>query len=138
MAYIEQNIVVHRGNTAEIIVDLDTVEGDPFFASGPGIEIEWRLATNDNRVAVTLVRKTLSDGTIEKTADGNGVKFMLAAADTDFRCRKYYHEMKIYDGIDVATVMIGEMEIQPALVMGPIAVPATIDQNLITHEPVVS
>ncbi|SFJ25504.1 hypothetical protein [Bradyrhizobium sp. Gha] len=114
MTTTSQIIKVYRGDTAAVSVSITRADGTPFEPSLDAA-IKWRMArTSFSPEEEVLVRKELGQG---MELQSYGVEFVLDATDTDFPPGVYYHEMKVLDATDVATVMTGSVVIKPAMRM---------------------
>lgn len=113
-----QNAKIYRGDSAQIVVAVTQADGTPYDPT-IGALLRYRMAktshATDNE---SLVRKSsaASDG-ITSTPLG-AVTIVLNPENTDFEPGVYYHELKIWDGVDVATAMTGAFIIRRAIPMG--------------------
>ncbi len=136
MTVTNQNFKVFRGDTHMLQVTLTQVDGSPYDPT-LGAVIRWRLATSPHAAEEdALVRKSLGDGI---TVVGNAASIVLAAEDTDMPAGLYYHELKVWEGTDVATMMTGYAVIRRAVQMGdgpsPISGQAVLDRKIPTRTP---
>lgn len=116
MTIANQNVDVFRGDTKVIFVALTAADGSPFDPSIVGVDVQWRMAKTSHALeSESLIRKYYGSGITVATG---GVDVALDAADTDHDSGIYYHEMKVFDGSDAATVMTGVFIIRKALLMG--------------------
>ena len=117
MAIQNQNVIIYRGDNAQLKVTLLTATGDVYVAA-PGDEVKYRLSRNsDSPVAEYFITKEL----------GSGITILAGVATIEITAAQtralepglYYHELKIVDPpLEVATAMIGTVIIRPALGMG--------------------
>lgn len=118
MTITNQIIDIRRGDSYSISVALTNADGGIFNTAEPGITMKWTLATSSNGEA--LVTKTLEDGL---TLETGGVVIALTAEDTDLVPKLYYHELKVFDGDDVATTMVGTVVVRRTLVVPDVPAP---------------
>ena len=112
MTITNQDVDIWRGDSALLEISLTDSNGDPYQPQG-GDQVIYRVAPNSHAPdSKCLVIKDLSNGIIVT----NGiVAVSLTPDDTDLKPGSYYHELKVYAGIDVATAMVGNFEIHHAL-----------------------
>lgn len=116
MTVANQNAKIYKGNTAALTVAVTQADGTPYDPT-LNAEIRYRVAKSRYSDEVDcIVRKSLSDGGI---ADGGGGNIVidLETVDTDLEPGVYYHELRVWDGGDVATAMTGAFVVKPALSM---------------------
>lgn len=128
-----QNLRLYRGDSHVLHVALTNADGTPYDSTIPGIVMRYRITQNPDDDTLSNVRKSLGDGIT--VVAGTGVDITLDAADTDLRPGLYYHELKVWDGVDPATVMVGYVVIRPAARMGEEAIPPSADLALSTVAP---
>ena len=117
MAITNQNLKVYRGDNAQVKVTLTTATGD-VYVPAPGDEVKYRISRNaDSPVAEYFVTKDL----------GSGITILAGVATIEITAAQtralepgiYYHELKIVDPpLEVATAMVGNVIVKPALGMG--------------------
>lgn len=112
MTITNQDVEIFRGDSALLQVTLTDVNGALLVLSAGGT-IKYRMSDNshsgDDRVHI---RKELGNGILLV----NGVASVaLLSEETDLSPDLYYHELKVYDGGDVATAMTGSFNIRQAL-----------------------
>lgn len=115
MTSVNQNVRIYRGDTHVMHVALTNADGSPYDSSIPGIQMRYRITRAPFDDSKSVVQKSLGDGITIVTG---GVDIELEAGDTDQPVGLYYHELKIQDGVDVATVMTGFAIIKRAARMG--------------------
>jgi hypothetical protein len=118
MTIANQDVEIHRGDSALLEISLTDANGDPYVPQA-GDSVIYRVAANSHiRQEDCLIEKDLDNG----ISVVNGiVAVALSPIDTNIRPRSYYHELKVIDGPDVATAMIGNFEIRHALVSSEIS-----------------
>src|SRR5882724_11457611 len=127
MTIRNQTVKVNRGDTALLFVALTQADGTPFDPSINAV-IKWRLArTSHTSENMALVRKSLGSGIATVTSPIKGVNITLKAEDTDFFPSLYYHELKVWDGVDVFTAMTGTFIIKRVIGMGDLVSPPSKD-----------
>jgi hypothetical protein len=110
-----QNVVMHRGDSKTLFVELTNADGTPFNPAA-GAEIRYSIAFNASEVGAPLIFKELGNGIVPATVDDKtGVNITLTPADTNLFPRQYYHELKVEDQGDVTTAMVGVILVKPAL-----------------------
>lgn len=124
MTTAHQNLRVHRGNSAKLVIDVTNADGSPF---QPALEADFKYWISTSPHALqgeALVAKTLGNGI---TVVPEGVEVVLSATDTDLVPGLYYHELKVWNLDDVATTMTGYVVVKHALVGGNVdLVPASL------------
>ncbi len=125
MTQVNQNFKMYRGNSQVIRVDLTTADGSPYDPL-VGAVLRWRLAKSPYATEVeSLIKKYLNDGITGATGY---VQIALEPTDTeDLQPGLYYHELKVWDGDDVATAMVGHAVIRPSISMGDTMQPSHVD-----------
>jgi hypothetical protein len=116
MTITNQHAFCYRGDSAVLAVTMTDANGDPFVLSPSGM-IRYRISPSPHAdEGDALVRKQLGAGLI--LIDGV-VEISLTIADTTQDPGLYYHELKVYEGIDVSTAMVGNFLVRRALTMSP-------------------
>jgi|SRR5215831_9193235 len=114
MTDTNQNIDLYRGDTGIIHVDLTNDDGSAFDTSPPTLNITWLMAKTSHALeSDALIAKTLGGG-ITALA-GGGIDIALSAIDTDLKPNLYYHQLRVINGAEVATAMVGVMRIRNTL-----------------------
>lgn len=112
MTQTNQNFKVYRGDNALLTIALTQADGSEFETPLNAV-LKWRMALNwHSPEDETLVSKSLGAGL--EVVEG-GVSVELAADDTDFQPGLYHHELRIFDGDDIAMAMVGTMVIKNAI-----------------------
>ena len=108
MTIRNQNAKINRGDSVTLFVALTQADGTPFDPSLNAV-MKWRLLRNAyDTEPGALVRKDLGSGITVVVAPIKGINISLSAIDTNlFAPRFYYHELKIWDGVDITTAMTG-------------------------------
>jgi hypothetical protein len=118
---VNQNFKVFRGDSHTLHIDLTQADGTPYDPSLSAV-LRWRLAVSPYADETdAMIRKSLGNGI---AVAGSGVDITLNPEDTDIPIGLYYHELKVWEGTDVATTTIGNALIRPAVQMGDLASPA--------------
>lgn len=121
MTVRNQNVKVFRGNTASLVVPITQADGTEYDPT-LGAQFRYRVAlTSHANDSESLVRKSLGNG-ITSTPQGT-VTILLNAEDTDFDPGIYYHELKVWDGVDVSTAFVGVFVVKKAVGMGDRVIP---------------
>lgn len=133
MTVANQTVRLYRANSAAVAVTVTQADGTPY--AGAGV-FRWRVALSPYALeSEALVRKMSGDG----IAFADGVATItLTSADTDLYPGLYYHELRVWDGSDVATVMTGAFVVKRSLQMGDNAAPAAASISLSGEMPVVA
>ena len=127
MTVRNQNVKVYRGNSASLSIAVTQADGTPYDPS-MNAQFRYRMAKTSHALdGESLARKSLGDG-IANVA--GGVTITIDPADTDFNPGVYYHELRVEDGADVSTAMIGAFVIKPAVQMGDRIAPTKSDIQL--------
>lgn len=114
MTEYNQDVKIHRGDTRKLFVELNNQDGSDYTPPA-GVDIQYRMSRQSQDIDTeALVEKALGTGI---TLVAGGVDIALVSADTNFPPGIYYHELKIYDGSDIHTTMVGHFHIMPALPM---------------------
>jgi len=114
MTIANQDVDIYRGDSALLEVQLTDANGDPFALTSGGT-IKYRVANTSHATEdETLIRKELGNGI--DLQDGVALIYLMSE-DTDMKPQSYYHEVKIYDQGDVATAMVGNVQIRQSLRM---------------------
>jgi hypothetical protein len=112
MTITNQDITIYRGDSALLNITLTDVNGQPF-TLGPGGTVRYRMAnTSHSGLADTHIIKELNAGVM---LSAGVASVSILSEETDLPPDSYYHELKIYDGGDVATAMTGNFQIRPAM-----------------------
>jgi len=107
-----QDIIMYRGDTREVSVDIVAADGSAVDSSDPLLNVSWRMAGTLYSDADLILRQS-SDGGIT-WGPGGQATFVLAAADTaNLTPGYYFHEMRVSDDADVWTAMNGTVVIKP-------------------------
>lgn len=112
---LNQNAVVFRGNSASLVVALTQADGTPY---DPTLDVEIRYRAARSRYAdesECVIRKESGAGVSD--LGGGSISVDLEPSDSDIDPGVYYHELRIWDGTDVATALIGALIVKPALKM---------------------
>jgi hypothetical protein len=116
MTVTNQNAVIYRGNTAILQVTLTDSDGDPY-APGGGAVVRYRISRNwYDMEEAALVVKGLGTGI---TILAGVATIDITAEETELEPGLYYHELKITDGPDVSTSMVGTVIVKKSLTMVP-------------------
>lgn len=132
-----QNIKVCRGDSASVVVDVTQADGteyDPTINAQMRYRVARTSHATDNEA---LVRKSLGSGIVSSPT--GHVTITLNPEDTDFEPGIYYHELKVHDGVDVATAMQGAFVVRKAAHVGDKVQPGqgnlAIDKKVPTRTP---
>ena len=123
MTVANQTIDVFRGDSRLVLVTLTNADdGTPFDPTAPGIDIQWRMAQSlyglDGPTVLDpgpLLAKSLGSGIVPSPGQ---ISITLTPQDTDIEAREYIHALRIYEGGDVASTMIGTFLVRPMRAMG--------------------
>jgi hypothetical protein len=116
MTIPNQNAIVYRANTAQLLITLTMADGTPY---NPAIdaEIKYRIARNwHTPEADALVSKSNAVGE-GITVAGQIATIELSATDTDLEPGLYHHELKIIKAPDISTSMTGTVVVRKAMKM---------------------
>ena len=127
MTVRNQNVKIYRGNTVSLSVAVTQADGSAYDPT-LGAQFRYRVAKTSHATDdEAMVRKALNDGIASVTG---GVTITLGPDDTNFDPGVYYHELRVADGNDVSTAMIGAFVIKPAVQMGDKITPIKFDLKL--------
>lgn len=116
MTVANQDFKVYRGNTTILHIGLKNADGTPFDTTIPGLQARFCLAPNwHSEDEDVLVKKQIGHGVVLVSS---GVDITMETSDTDFPPGFYYYEVKVWDGVDVATTTTGTAIIKKAIRMG--------------------
>lgn len=112
MTITNQDVDLFRGDSALLQVTLTDINGAPF-SLGPGGTIKYRMSDNPHSGDDGVhIRKELGSGVM---LVGGVASVAILSEETDLLPDLYYHELKVYDGGDVATAMTGAFKVKQAL-----------------------
>ena len=113
MASTNQDATVYRGDSLTLDVELTTADGSAFDPTIEGVDVRYRATRNRHSPeSEALIAKQAGSGI--EVAPGRA-SITLDHADTDLAPRLYYHELKIFDGDDQFTAMVGVLIVKPSL-----------------------
>lgn len=116
MTITNQNATIYRGDSAILPVTLTAEDGGPFDPA-MATSIKYRLSrTWHSPEEEALVVKEFGNGI---SAITGGVQVELSKVDTNLEPGFYYHELKVQQNADRATMMVGTVIIKKALRMTP-------------------
>jgi hypothetical protein len=136
MTVTNQNFKVFRGNTHSLDIALTQADGTPYDPTLNAV-LRWRLTTSAHaKEEDAIIRKSTGNGI---TVAGNVATIVLATEDTDIDPGLYYHELRVWEGADIMTTMIGNAVVRRAVQMGdnvaPAAKQAIIERKVPTRTP---
>ncbi len=113
-----QHAKVYRGDSAQIVVTVTQADGSAYDPT-IGALLRYRMArTAHASDDESLVRKSSAAGDGITSTPLGAVTIVLNPENTDFEPGVYYHELKVWDGTDVATAMVGAFVIRRSIPMG--------------------
>jgi hypothetical protein len=115
MTITNQNVIIYRGDSAVLEIDLTMADGTPYDPESATI-FKYRLSRNAHTPeADATISKEEGDGI---TIADNTASVELSPTDTDLPPGLYYHELKAIDEPDdVSTMMTGTVVIKRSLNM---------------------
>jgi hypothetical protein len=131
MTETNQNLKLCRGDSATVFVDLKRADGTPYDPTIPAA-IKYRVARSLSSDAPALIAKEMGDGI---TNAPGGINIELTSADTDIRPGIYPQLLRVFDGEDIDTMLIGVLVIKPSLKMGPWRLPKSAGLALSSKAP---
>jgi hypothetical protein len=135
MTIRNQQIDVYRSNSATINVTL-TADGGLYPTGNVGVEMIWLVAKTVDATEV-LLRKQIGDGI--SIVEPGVIEIVLDAADTDaLEPGWYYHELKVIDGDDRSTAMVGPLWVRQCMRTGELRKPASLQASVVTTIPLVA
>jgi hypothetical protein len=108
-----QNFRIFAGDSATLDVAITNPDGTEFNPAEAGNYV-WIMTRDPSNYDAAAIIKVLGDGI--STISG-GVSITLSPTDTDVAPGPYAHLLRVWDGPDVAVVMVGTAIIRPAAVM---------------------
>lgn len=135
MTIANQNLRLYRGDSHVVHVTVTQADGTPYDTSVPGVTMKYRMTRFPFDDSMSSVQKSLGSGIEEATG---GVDITLEPADTDLPLGLYYHELKVWNGDDVATAMTGFVVIRRSAQMGDTVEPAQANLAASADAPTVS
>jgi hypothetical protein len=130
MTATNQDFRVYAGDSAVLDVTLSTADGTPLQLDDT-VHLKWLMTRYPQDESKAVIVKTLGDG-IEKV--DAGVAISLVNNDTaGLPFGAYRHELKIWNGPDTNTAMVGTAVIMKCVRMGPPGSVQQVEQAQATH-----
>lgn len=117
MTIRNQNVIIYRGDSTMIDIAVTQEDGTPYDPA-TGAQFKYRVAETSHEDEVDVLISKSSDPSGGITPIIGGVEVVITTADTTaFDPGIYYHELKLFDGVDEATTMVGAFIVRPSLLM---------------------
>lgn len=132
MTAVNQNFKCYAGNSHVIHVALTQADGSPFDPT-IGATLRWRMTQFPWDDTKSVVQKEWGNG-IASASDG-GINITMSSTDMDLKPGLYYHELKVWDGDDVNTALVGYIVIKPSAQMNDHPSPSAAELTASTTGP---